>query len=118
LGLGLLFGLVCIFWPVQLFGQLTIHTDVLTLVQRYVIWLLPVLGFGSLAYMLDGYFLGLAQGRILRQSSVLAALIGFAPAAALAWRLHNLDLLWLALALFMLGRALTLAVKLPQTLRS
>ncbi len=117
LGLGLLFSLICIAQSPLLFGQLTSHADVLAVVERYVSWLLPILGFGSLAYMLDGYFLGLAQGRILRQSSVVAALLGFAPMALLAGRLHNLDLLWLALTLFMLLRALTLALKLPQTLR-
>lgn len=116
LGLGLLFACLCITQTPLLFGQLTNHADLLGLVQRYVVWLLPVLGFGSLAYMLDGYFLGLAQGRILRQSSMLAALLGFGPMAALAWRLQNLDLLWLALALFMLMRALTLGIEVPKTL--
>ncbi len=117
LSLGLLFSLICIAQSPLLFGQLTSHAEVLAVVERYVSWLLPILGFGSLAYMLDGYFLGLAQGRILRQSSVVAALLGFAPMALLAGRLQNLDLLWLALTLFMLLRALTLALKLPQTLR-
>jgi len=118
LGLGLLFGLLCITQSQLLFGRLTNHADLLALVQRSVIWLLPILGFGSLAYMLDGYFLGLAQGRILRQSSVAAALVGFGPMAWLAWHLQNLDLLWLALTLFMLMRALTLGLQVPGTLKS
>jgi len=117
LGLGLLFGLLCITQSQVLFGRLTNHADLLALVQRSVIWLLPVLGFGSLAYMLDGYFLGLAQGRILRQSSVAAALLGFGPMAFVAWRLQNLDLLWLALTGFMLMRALTLGLQVSRTLK-
>jgi MATE family multidrug resistance protein len=117
LGLGLLFGCLYISQSALLFGRLTRHAELLSLVQRYVIWLLPILGFGSIAYMLDGYFLGLAQGRILRQSSILATLLGFVPAAVLAWHLHNLDLLWLALTLFMLMRALTLGLNLAGTLR-
>jgi multidrug resistance protein, MATE family len=115
-GLGLMAAGAFILAPSTLFRLLTNHTEILTLVERYVDWLLPVLGFGSIAYLLDGYFLGLTQGRILRQSAVSAALFGFVPMAIAAWFFHAVHLLWLALALFMAGRAITLGIQVPQTL--
>jgi multidrug resistance protein, MATE family len=117
LGLGLLFSMAFIAAPDALFRLLTHHTNILTQVPSYVRWLFPILGLGSIAYMLDGYFLGLTQGRILRQSSVVAALFGFLPAAILAWQLQNVHLLWLALSLFMSARVVTLALKVPNTLK-
>jgi multidrug resistance protein, MATE family len=116
--LGLLFAIAFTTAPNALFGLLTHHANILDQVPQYAPWLLPVLGFGSIAYMLDGYFLGLTQGRILRQSSVIAALLGFLPTATLAWHLQNVHLLWLALSLFMLTRAVTLGFRIPDTLKS
>ena len=117
LGLGLAFALVFNLFPQALFGLLTSHRDVLDQIVQYVIWLLPVLGFGSVAYMLDGYFLGLTAGRMLRQSSLTASLVGFGPMAIAAWQLQSSHLLWFALTLFMAARTLTLGWHLPQTFR-
>lgn len=117
LGLGLTFALGFALLPLPLFGLLTNHTNVLEQVKQFVLWLFPVLSCGSLAYMLDGYFLGLTEGRILRQSTVTAAVIGFAPVAAIAWLFHNNHLLWLAMTLFMAGRSATLALRIPKTIR-
>ena len=114
LSLSVVFGLI----PKPLFGLLTNHSEVIEYINNYVIWLLPVLGFGSIAYMLDGYFLGLSEGRILRQSTLLAASLGFAPVAIAAWQYQNSHLLWLALSLFMAARSITLGFKVPQTYNS
>lgn len=116
-GLGLLFALVFIGFPDRLFGLLTNHQIILDRLHQYVFWLLPVLGFGSIAYMLDGYFIGLTQGRILRASSLFSSLLGFAPAAIVAWQFQSNHGLWLALALFMAARTLTLGIQVPATLR-
>jgi multidrug resistance protein, MATE family len=103
--------------PVPLFSLLTSHTDVVVRLQKYVIWLLPILGFGSIAYMLDGYFLGLTSGKILRNAAVLAMLIGFVPMAAIAWYFRSSHLLWLALTLFMMGRVVALGIQVPKTIQ-
>ena len=116
LSVGLLFAIAFILTPVPLFGLLTNHTEILGRISSYVGWLLPVLGFGAIAYMLDGYFLGLTAGRILRISVLAAALFGFAPMAVAAWYFRNSHLLWLSLALFMAVRAASLAVFVPKTL--
>jgi len=118
LGLGLAIALTFISFPETLFGLLTRHDDVLQTVHIYVGWLLPVLGFGSLAYMLDGYFLGLTAGHTLRQSALLSTLVGFLPLGAIASTLQNTHLLWLALSSFMMTRALTLGSQLFATFRT
>ena len=117
LALGILFALVFALFPGTLFSLLTHHVGVLEQASRYVWWLLPVLGFGSVAYMLDGYFLGLTAGQALRNSTILATGGGFLPVAIVAWNLQNPQLLWLALTLFMATRAITLGIVTPRTLR-
>lgn len=103
----------CIFTQ-PLFGLLTSHGEVVKQVGNYVWWLLPILGFGSIAYMLDGYFIGLTAGKILRQSTLVAALFGFAPMAIAAWYWQVEHLLWLALTLFMATRSITLGLKVRE----
>jgi MATE family multidrug resistance protein len=116
--LGLGFAIAFNLSPTPLFRLLTSHAEITQGIENYVLWLLPVLGFGSLAYMLDCYFLGLTNGLILRNSSLIAALLGFAPGAIVAWKFQSNHLLWLALSLFMAARALTLGLKVPGTLRN
>ncbi|MDF5720429.1 MAG: guanitoxin biosynthesis MATE family efflux transporter GntT [Rhizonema sp. PD37] len=115
--LGLMFAIAFIISPQPLFGLLTNHTEIIAGLYRYVPWLLPVLGFGSIAYMLDGYFLGLTQGSTLRQSTLIATLLGFIPMAIAAWYFSSNNLLWLSLSLFMVARAFTLGLQVPRTLR-
>ena len=109
---GLGFATIFCLFPQGLFGLLSNHREVLEVVGNYVWWLFPVLGFGGIAYMLDGYFLGLTAGKILRHSTLIAALFGFAPLAVAAWYWQTNNLLWLALALFMATRSITLLLKI------
>lgn len=114
LGFSLAF-LFCLF-PESLFGLLTNHAEILSLMGSSVPWLLPVLGFGSIAFILDGYFLGLTEGATLRNVALISALVGFAPVAIVAWQTANNHVLWLALCLFMVVRAAGLLVQIPRTL--
>jgi multidrug resistance protein, MATE family len=116
LGLGLAIALLFNTFPLLLSRLLTHHTDIISQIPHYVLWLIPILGFGSIAYMLDGYFLGLTQGRILRQSSIISTLVGFLPMAIVAWYTRSPHLLWFALTLFMAARAITLSLKVSKTL--
>ncbi|MGF1589219.1 MAG: guanitoxin biosynthesis MATE family efflux transporter GntT [Pleurocapsa sp.] len=109
---GLGFATVFCLSPERLFGLLTNHNEVIAGVRTDVWWLFPILGFGSIAYMLDGYFIGLTAGKVLRQSTLVAALLGFAPSAIAAWYWQTNYLLWLALTLFMATRSVTLLLKL------
>jgi MATE family multidrug resistance protein len=115
--LGLSLALIFVIFSEPLFGLLTNHSEVLDCLKIYVPWLLPVLGFGSMAFILDGYFLGLAEGPTIRNAALSASLVGFVPLAIAAWQFQSSHLLWLALSLFMAARVVTLAVQVPRTLK-
>lgn len=117
LAAGLIFALLFVLFPHPLFGLLTNHKEVIDNVDRSVGWLLPVLGFGSLAFMLDGYFLGLAEGATLRNAALIATGLGFGPIAFLGWHYHSNALLWLSLSVFMAVRVLLLGAQVPRTLK-
>ncbi|TVQ14796.1 MAG: MATE family efflux transporter [Leptolyngbya sp. DLM2.Bin27] len=114
--LALTFALAFVLFPQPLFSLLTIHQGVIAVVQTYVLWLVPVLGLGAIAYMLDGYFLGLTAGKTLRNATVLAAGVGFLPLALVAQALGSAHILWLALVGLMAARALTLLWSVPKSL--
>jgi multidrug resistance protein, MATE family len=114
---GLLFSLAFMVAPLTFFQLLTNHQEILDPIREYTPWLLPVLGFGSVAYFLDGYFIGLTAGRLLKGSVIAAATLGFVPMAIAAWYFRSAHLLWLALTLFMAIRAVTLGLQVPKTLQ-
>ena len=109
---GLGFATIFCLFPQELFSLLTNHAEIITGISNYVWWLFPVLGFGAIAYMLDGYFLGLTAGKVLRQSTLIASGLGFAPMAILAWYWQTNTLLWLALTFFMAARSITLILRI------
>ena len=115
--LGLNLALVFVLFPELLFGLLTNHSEIIGSIHRYVSWLLPVLGFGSLAFILDGYFLGLAEGPTIRSAALTSTLVGFVPMSIAAWLFHSSHLLWLAMSLFMAARVVTLGMQVPRTLK-
>lgn len=116
-GLGVGVAIAFIAFPQLFFGLLTDHQTVLVQLDRYVVWLLPVFAFGAVAFMLDGYFLGLTSGIILRNSTIIAMFAGFVPWALVAYVSRNPTWLWFAMTCFMAARALTLAWAVPISLR-
>jgi MATE family multidrug resistance protein len=114
--LGVGFAIAFILAPQWWLQPLTHHQAALAMASVYAPWLLLVLGLGSVAFLLDGYFLGLAAGRNLRNTTVQATLI-FVPIALWAHYTQNAHYLWLGLSCFMLGRVLGLGVAIPSTLR-
>ena len=116
-GTGLAFALIFILFPDLLFGLLTNHQEVIDQIHHYLLWLLPLLGCWSIALMLHGYFLGLTEGGIVRNSMIYALILGFIPGALLAWKFHNDQLLWLALLSFIVIRTIILGVQVPASLR-
>lgn len=115
---GMSIAIVCVFFPNTVFGLLTNHTEVTDKISLYIQWLLPVLGFSSIAFMLDGYFLGLAEGNTFRNVNLVSTVMGFVPIAVAAFYLHSNHLLWLSLAVLMLLRALIYGTQLPRTFSS
>lgn len=115
LTVGFMFALGCVLFPETLFGLLTDHNEVTEEITHHVRWLLIVVVGSSIAFMLDGYFTGLAEGKIIRNVSLTAALVGFSPVAILAWYYQNNHILWLALSMFIVSRAIMLGSQLPKT---
>ena len=108
LPIALMFALVTLLFPQSLFGLLTSHREIDREITQYTIWLLPLLSFTAIAFMLEAYFIGLKEGSVLRNASLTAFFLAFLPAIATAWYWHNVDLLWLALTVYMLTLTLYL----------
>jgi MATE family multidrug resistance protein len=107
---------IVLFAPQLIFGLLTSHSDIAADAARHAPWLCATIGMGSIAYVLDGYFIGLTAGRTLR-NGMLASLAAFAPVAFWAASTGSNALLWSALFLFMAVRSATLGSRVPATLR-
>ncbi|HEY9848989.1 MAG TPA: guanitoxin biosynthesis MATE family efflux transporter GntT [Leptolyngbyaceae cyanobacterium] len=112
---GMIFAGVPVLFPHTIFGLLTNHSEVIQDIQFYTPWLLLVLGCTGIGFMLEGYFLGLAEGHTLRNVSLISISIGFLPAGLAAWQYQSNHILWLALSLFLATRMVGLGVQLPRT---
>lgn len=113
---GLIFGLVFWLFP-ELFALLTDHAAPLAEIAAQRGWLAALLVFSSVAYVLDGYFLGLAAGPALRRAMVVSFAVGFLPPWIFARYLApSSTLLWCAMLAFMVMRVLTLGAEVPKTL--
>lgn len=101
--------IVCLFvgFPQVMFGMITVHQEVLQIIQKYMFWLFPVVGFGAIAYALDGYFIGLTLTRPMRQS-MLVSLCFFLVGAALSLLVETNHGLWAAWVVFMVVRFVSL----------
>lgn len=115
---GLSFAGVSILFPQTVFGLFTNHKEVIESIDIYVPWLLLTVGFGSIAFSLHGYFVGLAEGHTLRNASLIAILVGFTPTMFAASQFHSNHLIWLAVSLFLVIQTLVFGIQLPRTLRS
>lgn len=116
--LGLFFSGVCVLFPDTVFSLFTSHTEVTSNIDTFIAWLLPVLILGSIGFALEGYFLGLAQGHILRNVTLVALAVGFAPTDFAAMKFSSNHILWLSLSLFYAIRMLLFGVNLPSTFGS
>ncbi len=116
LKLGILTGILIAFilsaivliFPDQTFSWISKTKTVVAIAKEYSFWIAPVLIFGSFAFIFDGFFLGMSEGKILRNSMFLSSFVFFLPIAIWGKLESNNHLLWLSLAIYMLGRTLTL----------
>ncbi|MCV3214780.1 MATE family efflux transporter [Plectonema radiosum NIES-515] len=115
---GLFFSGVCVLFPDTVFRLLTNHTELTSNIDIFVPWLLPVLVLSSIGFILEGYFLGLAQGHTLRNVSLVALVVGFAPTDFAAIKFSSNHILWLSMCLFYAVRMMMLGVKLLSTFES
>ncbi|AFW93127.1 multi antimicrobial extrusion protein [Anabaena sp. 90] len=106
-----------IFFPDQVFGLLTNHTEVNQEINQYTIWLVPILVITAITLMLEGYFIGLKEGATLRNTVLLSFVVGFIPLLIAAWYFHNNHLLWSTLLSYMTSNMILLGVSVPQTFK-
>lgn len=98
--LGLAAVLPFILFPHSLFGLLTDHREVIDYMGVYLIWLVPFTASDSLFNILRGYWLGLTESKVLRNSTIAGNIVGFIPLAFIAMHFHSSHILWLALCMF------------------
>ncbi|MFN8950784.1 MAG: guanitoxin biosynthesis MATE family efflux transporter GntT, partial [Aphanizomenon sp.] len=105
-----------ILFPDQVFGLLTNHTELNQDINKYTIWLLPISVITGITFMLEGYFIGLKEGEILRNTVLLSFVVAFIPLVITAWYFHNNHLLWSTLLSYMTSNMILLALSVPRTL--
>ena len=88
-------------------GWLTSHENVINEAMVYLPWVCLALVFSTLSYVYDGLFIGLANGRILRNSMAIAAAV-FLPLAWWAAKAQNMHYLWTSMVIFMAVRTIVL----------
>ncbi|MEB3148513.1 MAG: guanitoxin biosynthesis MATE family efflux transporter GntT [Sphaerospermopsis sp.] len=116
--IGLFFGGMCVLFPETVFGLFTNHTEVTSNINTFILWLLFVLLLSSINFTLEGYFLGLGQGHILRNVSLIALTVGFLPTDFVSIKFASNHILWLSLSLFYAIRIVIFGLNLPKTFGS
>lgn len=109
------FALSTILFPQSIFGILTNHAEINREIVRYTIWLLPLLAFTAIAFMLEGYFIGLKEGAVLRNASLIAFMVVFLPLIIVAAYQNSVSLLWLSLTSYMLTLIIVLSSQIFST---
>lgn len=99
-----------------LYGILTEHAEVIELSVQFQPWMLVTLGFGAIAWILDGLFIGLTWGRELRQAA-LVSLTAFLPGAWVAYAGGDPHVLWASFLMFTIARSATLSLAWARALR-
>ncbi len=107
--LALLFLVPALTLPRPFFRILTSHQDVVDIATGLAFWLIPVLLMGALAYILDGFFLGITAGPTLSRAMAMSTLL-FLPLVLLGRRSESVTLLWLSMAVLMAGRVFSLGL--------
>ena len=77
------------------------------LTYKYLIWVIVIPPFASLAYQLDGIFIGATQTKELRNSMIISVALYLPLSFFLTKQLNNYGI-WFSLLLFMILRASTL----------
>lgn len=110
----LIVSIICVLFPQTIFGILTNHTEVIKDINTYTFWLIFSVVFASASTMLEGFFLGLAEAKIVRNTSLLAMVFGFIPSIIAAWYFHNNHILWLSITLFLFAKMTVLLIYLAK----
>lgn len=117
-GISMSIAFLFMLFPHSLFTLLTNHGEITNAMREYTLWLFPLLTITATAFMLEGYFIGLKEGKILRNGVLKAFGLGFMPLVLLAWYWQNNNLLWAALTFYMTTLMVILLLELPKVHKS
>jgi MATE family multidrug resistance protein len=106
------FALSVIYFPATIFSWLTNHAEINQEIVSYSIWLLPLFSFTAIAFMLEAYFIGLKEGKILRNASLIAFFLIFIPLIILTLYTQSVHLLWFSLTSYMLTLIVVLTIQI------
>jgi multidrug resistance protein, MATE family len=115
---GVFFGGVCVLFPDSVFRLFTNHTEVTSNINISLPWLQAILVFCSIGFTLEGYFLGLAQGQILLNVSIVAFVVAFIPTNIAFFKFPSNNLLWFSVSLFYAIRMVLYIINLFSTFGS
>jgi MATE family multidrug resistance protein len=114
--IGASFGATCLCFPETVFGLLTDSAQILNSLSIYLPWVLIILSLGAVSHSLEGYFLGLAQGQVIRNLGIMSSLVGFLPIALyFNFYNHTNHILWLAFTIYKVTKILVLSFQLRKT---
>jgi MATE family multidrug resistance protein len=114
--IALCFALLPLFFPDTIFGLLTNHAEISATITHYTIWLLPLVEITAIVFMLEGLYIGLKEGTLIRNSVLVAFSFGFLPMAIAAVYLHSNHCLWLSLIGYVTILGISLGLQLPKSL--
>ena len=104
---------ICALFPERIFSLLTNHTELTGTIKAYDWWLMFILPFTGTCSMIEGFFLGLAQGKIVRNVSVVSALFGFLPVASLFLFVYRSNhVFWFSTLMFRVVKMVALIIYL------
>ena len=118
LAIALTFGLAAILFPENIFNVFTNHSELIGAIQVYIPWITLVVMGSGFAYVFDGFFAGLGEGTVIRNTYLISGSLGFISLVLSTFYFHSNHCLWLSMFIFMLSCAVNLGLKISMTLQS
>ena len=104
---GILISIFFLFFAKEIINLITDLEFLIFLTYKYLIWVILIPPVASIAYQLDGIFIGATQTKELRNAMIVSVFIYLFLSVFLTKQLHNYGI-WFSLLLFMILRASTL----------
>jgi len=104
---GVLISIFFLFFAKEIINLITDLEFLIFLTYKYLIWVIFIPPVASVAYQLDGIFIGATQTKELRNAMIVSVFIYLFLSVFLTKQLHNYGI-WFSLLLFMILRASTL----------
>ena len=104
---GILISIFFLFLAKEIINLITDLEFLRFLTYKYLIWIIFIPPIASIAYQLDGIFIGATQTKELRNAMIVSVTIYLFLSVFLTKQLHNYGI-WFSLFLFMILRASTL----------